>query len=192
MRRRASSWLSSALAPRLALTGLGLALAAGAAAAAATAAGPVAAGPAAAPVEATGDARAKAEALFTRYIDLEHAFDPAQAELYSDTARIERRIVVPGQQRPVVRRWSGAQYKPILRSALQKAREKKEDLSYYSAISYLREGGRVRIKALRYAKPQKAVTPLELLVGPDAGGAWRIFAELSESHPLGAAQPPKT
>jgi hypothetical protein len=180
MKRRALSRLRSALSPALALSCLGLALAGGTAA--------LAAAPA---VEAAGEARTRAEALFTRYIDLEHAFDPAQAELFSDTARIERRIVVPGQPRPVVRKWSGAQYKQILRNALQKAREKKEDVSYYSAISYLREGGRVRIKALRYAKPQKAVSPIELLVGPEAAGTWRIFEEISESHPLMAAPPAK-
>jgi hypothetical protein len=156
---------------------------------ASTASPPPAAAPAAPQVEATGEARTRAEALFNRYIDLEHAFDPAQAELFSDNARIEHRIIVPGR-RPVVRRWSGVQYKQILRNALPKAKVKKEDLSYYSATSYLREGERVRVKTLRYAKPEKTVSPIELLVGPDAGGTWRIFEEVSEAHPLAAAQPP--
>jgi hypothetical protein len=163
---------------------------AGGTASAAAAAPAAATAPAAPQVEATGEARTRAEALFSRYIDLEHAFDPAQAELFSDNARIEHRIIVPGQRRPVVRRWSGVQYKQILRNALQKAKAKKEDLSYYSATSYLREGERVRVKTLRYSKPEKSVSPVALLVGPDAGGTWRILEEVSEAHPLAAAQPP--
>jgi hypothetical protein len=195
MKARARSWPGGArrLAPALALTA---ALSAALGGAPAAHGGPApAAGPAAAPAaEATGEARARAEALFGRYIDLEHAFDPALVDLYSDTARIEHRIVVPGQ-RPEVRRWSGAQYKQILRSALQKAKQTKEDLNYYSAIGYQREGSQVRIKAMRYAQMQKAVSPVQLLVGPDAGGTWRIFEERSEGHPLAAkppARPPAT
>jgi hypothetical protein len=145
--------------------------------------------PGAAGAPADGAARKSAEALFARYIDLEHAFDPALVDLYADNARIESRIIVVGRP-PTVRTWSGAQYKELLRRALQKAKEKKLDLNYYSAVNYLAEGGRVRIKAMRYAELQKAVSPVELLVGPDASGAWRIFEELSESHPITPAPPP--
>jgi hypothetical protein len=164
----------------------GVAFAPGAAAAATS---PAASAPAA---EATGEARKKAEALFARYIDLEHAFDPALVDLYADGAHIESRVVVP-DRKPTVRTWSGRQYKDLLRRALQKAKETKQDLNYYSAVNYLREGLRVRIKAMRYAQLQKAVSPVELLVGPDTSGSWRIFEELSESHPLTALpHPPKS
>ena len=146
----------------------------------------LAAVPAAAPAEATGAARKNAEALFNRYIDLEHAFDPALVDLYADEAHIQSRVIVPGRP-PTVRTWSGAQYKDLLRRALAKAKEKRQDLNFYSAVNYLREGSRVRIKAMRYAEMQKAVSPVELLVGPNAAGTWRIFEELSESHPLAAA-----
>jgi hypothetical protein len=139
--------------------------------------------PAAGGAAAVGAPRKSAEALFARYIDLEHAFDPALVDLYADSARIESRVIVVGRP-PTVRTWSGAQYKDLLRRALQKAKEKKQDLNYYSAINYLAEGGRVRIRAMRYAELQKAVSPVELLVGPDASGTWRIFEELSESHPI--------
>jgi hypothetical protein len=148
------------------------------------------AAPSAAPAEATGAARKNAETLFTRYIDLEHAFDPALVDLYADEAKIQSRVIVPGRP-ATVRTWSGAQYKDLLRRALAKAKEKRQDLNYYSAVNYVREGSRVRIKAMRYAELQKAVSPVELLVGPNAAGTWRIFEELSESHPLAAAQPAK-
>jgi hypothetical protein len=162
-----------------------------AAATLAAASTPAAAGAAVAP--AVGAARKSAEALFARYIDLEHAFDPALVDLYADNARIESRVIVVGRP-PTVRNWSGAQYKDLLRRALQKAKEKKQDLNYYSAVNYLAEGGRVRIKAMRYAELQKAVSPVELLVGPDASGTWRIFEELSESHPITPppSAPPRT
>jgi hypothetical protein len=170
-------------APALGLS-LGLAAAAAAPAPlAALAAVRAATAPAPSPVAATGEARQRAEALFNRYIDLEHAFDPALVDLYSDQAHIESRVVVPGRP-PNVRNWTGVQYKDLLRRALAKAKETRQDLNYYTAVSYLREGSRVRIKAKRYAELQKAVSPVELLVGPDAKGDWRIFEELSESHPL--------
>jgi hypothetical protein len=133
--------------------------------------------------EATGEARKQAEALFNRYVDLEHAFDPALVDLYSKDARIQSSVIVAGSP-PRVRKWTGATYKEMLGRALKKARETKQDLNYYSSVVYLRAGSRVRIKAMRYAALQKAVSPVELLVGPDAGGAWRIFEERSETHPL--------
>jgi hypothetical protein len=168
------------LAPAMAL-----ALAAGADAT------PSAAAPAAAPAHppaATGAARQSAEALFNRYVDLEHAFDPALVDLYADEAHIQSRVIVPGRP-PTVRNWSGTEYKELLRRALAKAKETGKDLNYYSAVTYLREGSRVRIRAVRYAEMQKAVSPMELLVGPAGAGSWRIFEELSESHPLMAAPP---
>ena len=167
------------LAPVL---GLPLAIAAGAFAAAA------AAPAAAAAQEATGAARQSAEALFSRYVDLEHAFDPALVDLYAPEARIRSKVIVPGRS-PNVRSWSGTEYKELLRRALAKAKETRKDLNFYSAVTYLREGSRVRIKAMRYAEMQKALSPVELLVGPDSGGTWRIFEELSESHPLVPAPP---
>lgn len=167
------------------LLGLALAIAAGTAAPAALATAPAAAAAAAA-AEATGAARKSAEALFNRYVDLEHAFDPALVDLYADEAHIQSRVIVAGRP-PTVRNWSGTEYKELLRRALAKAKEKRQDLNYYSAVTYLREGSRVRIKAMRYAELQKAVSPVELLVGPVAAGSWRIFEELSESHPLAAA-----
>jgi hypothetical protein len=185
-RRSWRSWLSwlSWRSWRRSTLSIAVALAVAAAAAAA-----LAAAPAAAPAAATGAARKSAETLFNRYIDLEHAFDPALVDLYADEAHIQSRVIVPGRP-PTVRTWSGTQYKELLRRALAKAKEKRQDLNFYTAVSYLREGSRVRIKAMRYAELQKAVSPVELLVGPSAGGSWRIFEELSESHPLAAAQPP--
>jgi len=202
--RRSALWLAIALGLGL----LGVAAAANAGAAAADAGAAAGAGRAApatagaratattaaaaptagAPAEATGESRKLAEALFARYIDLEHAFDPALVDLYADEAHVESRLIVPGQ-RPIVRKWTGTQYKDLLRRALEKAKATRQDLNYYTAANYLREGSRVRIKAMRYAEMQKIVSPIELLVGPDRSGSWRIYEELGESHPLTSARP---
>ncbi len=174
------AWLAPAL-------GLALAIAGGAAPVVKTTPiGP----PAAAAPEATGAARKNAEALFSRYVDLEHAFDPALVDLYAPGAHIQRRVIVPGRP-PKVDNWTGAQYKDLLRNGLAKAKKTKQDLNFYSAVTYLSEGNRVRIKASRYAQLENVVTPVEILVGPDLSGSWRIFEELSEDHPRAAAPPRK-
>lgn len=175
--------------------GLGLALATAGGAAPAVATAPIVTatpiGPAATPAtEATGAARKSAEALFSRYVDLEHAFDPALVDLYAPGAHIQRRVIVPGRP-PRVDTWGGAQYKELLRTGLAKAKKTGKDLNFYTAVTYLGEGNRVRIKARRYAQLENVVTPVEILVGPDLSGSWRIFEELSEDHPQVAALPRK-
>lgn len=132
--------------------------------------------------EATGEAKKQAEELFTHYVDYEHNFDNKLVGLYSRQAHIESRVILPGKA-PRVLTWDGATYRDKLGRALQMARKTKTDLTYYSSVVYLREGSRVRIKAMRYAEQQKALSPMELLVGPDTDGTWRIFEEISETHP---------
>jgi hypothetical protein len=143
---------------------------------------PASAGTSASLPEATGEAKKQAEELFTHYVDYEHSFDNKLVGLYSRQAKIVSRVVLPGKP-PRVRSWNGATYRDMLGRALQQARKTKTDLNYYSGVIYLREGSRVRIKAMRYAQQQKALSPMELLVGPDTDGTWRIFEEISETHP---------
>jgi hypothetical protein len=139
------------------------------------------AAPAVFAAEAAGEARKKAEALFDRYVALERRFDPAIAELYADDARIEHRLINPPNP-PEVRKYPAAQYKEQLRRVMPLAK-RLNDLSYYTAVTYSREGARVRIRASRYATLKKFVSPVELLVGPDAAGHWLIFEELAEARP---------
>jgi hypothetical protein len=142
--------------------------------------------------EAKGEARKQAEALFNRYVALEHDFDPAIADLYSDTARIESRRINP-KGPPEVRTIPAPQYKQQLRKVMPLAKRRR-DLSFYTAVSYNAEGSFVRIKATRYAEYKQFTSPVELLVGPSAGGQWQIFEELSEAHsgppPAPASAPP--
>lgn len=143
---------------------------------------PAAARASAALPEATGEAKKQAEELFTHYVDYEHNFDNKLVGLYSRQAHVESRVILPGKP-PRVLTWDGATYRDKLGRALQMARKTKTDLTYYSSVVYLRDGSRVRIKAMRYAEQQKALSPMELLVGPDTDGTWRIFEEISETHP---------
>ena len=139
--------------------------------------GPVAAakGPA-----APADPIAKAKALFRRYVEMEHAFDPDIIGLYSDDAVIQtHRILQNGQVVPLT--IPATRYKQVVRDGMPKAREKGY-VSNYTDDTYAREGNRVRIRVTRYFVPKKYSSPMTLLVGPDATGRWVIFEQQSESH----------
>ncbi len=136
--------------------------------------------------EARGETRKQAEALFNRYVTLEHDFDPAIADLYADTARIESRRIMPSGP-PEIRTIPAPRYKDQLRKVMPLAKRRR-DLSFYTEVSYSAEGSFVRIRAKRYAEFKKFTSPMELLVGPGTNGQWQIFEELSEAHP---GPPPK-
>jgi hypothetical protein len=135
-------------------------------------------------VEAQGlspDARAKAEQIWSRYVALEAAFDPAVADLYADDAVIRNRRTYPtGEVREAT--VPAAQYKQLVKQAtpLAKARN---DRSRYSNCTYAAEGTRVRVACARFSELKNYTSPMSVLVGPGPGGAWLIFEELSESRP---------
>jgi hypothetical protein len=123
----------------------------------------------------------KAKALFKKYIDLEHAFDPAVADLYSDDAVIKNKRTYPtGQVREVT--FPAPQYKELVRQAMPLAK-KVGDTSTYSDCKYSAEAERVRVTCTRYSERKKYSSPVSLLVGPAPKGEWLIFEELSESQP---------
>jgi hypothetical protein len=129
---------------------------------------------------AQADPIAKAKALFRRYVEMEHAFDPAIVALYSDTAVIlNRRVLQNGQVVPLT--IPASRYKQVVRDGMPKAREQGY-VSTYSGDTYTREGDRVRINVIRYFAPKRYSSPMSLLVGPDARGRWIIFEQQSESH----------
>lgn len=135
------------------------------------------AGLAASQVEIDADA-----ALFDRYIELEHDFDPEMAELYADDAVIKNTRRYPtGQVREL--ELTGVQYKALLRQAMPLAKVR-GDRSTYSNIAFqVNGGGTVSIKAARYSELKKYTSPLEITVAPDEEGKWQIIEELSESQP---------
>jgi len=129
---------------------------------------------------APNDAIAKAKALFARYVQLEHAFDPAQADLYADNATIVNNRIYPDGKKtriPI----AALRYKKLIRDTMADARVK-GDISNYSNETYTLEGNKVRIRVTRYSVLKKYSSPMSQLVGPDATGKWVILEEESESH----------
>ena len=123
----------------------------------------------------------RARALFKRYVDLEHAYDVAVADLYSDDAVIKNKRIYPtGQVRELS--MPAPKYKELIRQAMPLAKAR-GDRNTYSYCKY--EGAKqdVRITCSRYSEPKKYSSPLTLVVGPRSGGEWVIVEELSESQP---------
>jgi hypothetical protein len=129
-----------------------------------------------------GDPIPKAKAFFQHYVELEHAFDPSIADLYSDQATIKSTRYLPdGKIVPMT--IPTANYKHALRTYIASKARQIGDVSNYTNDTYSVEGGnRVRIKVTRYSSIEKVSSPVSLLVGPDATGKWLIYEELSESH----------
>jgi hypothetical protein len=132
-------------------------------------------------ISPAADSTAKAKELFERYVALERAFDSAQADLYSDDAKIQNTRTYPGGQKRSVT-FPPAEYKKLIRAAMPLAKAR-GDTSTYSDTKYTPEGDRIRITCVRFSDLKKYSSPLSLLVGPDKEGKWVIFEEISESQP---------
>ena len=123
----------------------------------------------------------RAKALFKRYVDLEHAYDVAVADLYSDDAVIKNKRTYPtGQVRELS--MPAPKYKELIRLAMPLAKAR-GDRSTYSDCKYEATGQDVRITCSRYSELKKYSSPLTLVVGPRSEGEWVIVEELSESQP---------
>ncbi len=126
------------------------------------------------------DRLTKAKELFDRYVALEHAYDPAVADLYDDSAHIQTtRLYASGEEKTVT--IPAPEYKALIRRVLPLA-QSRNDRNTYSNVTYVLTDGMVRIKALRYSENKENWNPLLLLVGPGAEGDWQIFEEISESR----------
>jgi hypothetical protein len=119
--------------------------------------------------------------LFSKYVALERAFDPAVADLYSDDALIRNRRSYPtGEVRELT--MPAPQYKELIRKAMPLAKAR-GDTSEYSSCAYKVEPRGVRVACQRFSNLKKYSSPISLLVGPTSEGKWRILEELSESRP---------
>lgn len=123
----------------------------------------------------------QAKAVFDRYIELEHSFDPTVADLYSDDALIRNKRTYPtGQVRELT--MPAPQYKALIRQTMSLTKVR-GDTSSYSDINYAREGRGIRVSASRFSNLKKYSSPISLLIAPDESGRWLIFEEISESQP---------
>ncbi|MBA3881922.1 MAG: hypothetical protein H0X73_04210 [Chthoniobacterales bacterium] len=101
-------------------------------------------------ISAAADSTAKAKELFERYIALERAFDAAQADLYSDDAKIQNTRTYPdGQKRTLT--FPPADYKKLIRAAMPLAKAR-GDTSTYSDTKYTPERDTVRITCVRFSE----------------------------------------
>ncbi len=123
----------------------------------------------------------EAKKFFSRYVALELTYDPASADLYDDHAVIRNTRRYPDGKVRVVT-IEPTQFKSLIVSTIPLARSR-GDKNTYSKMSYIVEGDRVRIRCTRYSELKKYSSPMELIVGPDASGTWKIFQELTESRP---------
>jgi len=129
----------------------------------------------------TIDPYSGAKELFGRYVQLERAFDPAVADLYSDQAVIRNKRNYPdGNVRTL--ELPAPKYKELIRSAMPAAKAM-GDYSTYSGVTYSQEGENIRVLATRYSELKKYSGQLSLLVAHQDSGAWLIIEELSESQP---------
>lgn len=120
--------------------------------------------------------------LLLRDVTLEHAFDPAMADLYADHAVIRNTRRYPtGQVRQI--ELTGAEYQALIRQTLPLA-EARGDRSTYSDVTYtVNEDGSVTIEAARYSELKDYKSPIRITVAGGEEGPWRIVEELSESQP---------
>jgi ketosteroid isomerase-like protein len=123
----------------------------------------------------------RASTLFTQFVALGRAFDPALADLYADEARIVSVRKYPnGTQRTLDMR--GAEYKALIREVMPIAKAR-GDTNTYADLSYQHEGSRIRIHATRVSALKQYASPYALVVGPDASGRWLIYEERSMTKP---------
>ncbi len=131
--------------------------------------------------EKTDQRLEEAKKFFSRYVALELTYDTTSADLYDDHAIIRNTRRYPDGKVRVIT-IEPQQYKSLIVAAMPLA-QARGDKSTYSKMSYIVEGDRVRIRCTRYSELKKYSSPMELIVGPDASGAWKIFQELTESRP---------
>ncbi|MCA9402710.1 MAG: hypothetical protein KC897_02920 [Candidatus Omnitrophica bacterium] len=121
----------------------------------------------------------KEEAFFNRFVELEHNFDPAVADLYTDEARIRTlRLQPDGRRNPM--EMSGRQMKGLIDKVMPLA-EQRGDISTYSDVRYSTEGNRVTIHATRYSAAKCYTDPNYYIVIEDTGAGYRIVEEFAES-----------
>lgn len=121
--------------------------------------------------------------LFSEYIRLGDAFDPAVVDLYDDSAQILAYRVYPhGLERNM--ELTGAQWKELVRKVMPMAKAK-NDRSTFSNLAITEIEGGFKIKADRYSvRKCYTDTGYYMVVKPAKNGKLAIFKEYLETKPL--------
>jgi hypothetical protein len=126
--------------------------------------------------------RASAEEFFAKYIALESAFDPALADLYSNSAVIRAYRRYPdGTERSMS--FSAGQWKALIAQGMPAA-ESMGDRSTYSNVRISIRGADARIEAHRYSV-RKCYTDQRyyMLLQRQSNGEYLIVEEYAETQP---------
>ncbi len=124
---------------------------------------------------------AKAKKFYKEYVELQQSFAPRVYDLYDEDIIFRNvRHLPDGEDRAV--EYNKEQLGEALAQALPSQAARGEAL-VYSEATYAVEKDRVRIKCTRSSEKLKYTSKVELLVGPDGKGDWKIFSETSESRP---------
>ena len=130
------------------------------------------------PIEGT-HIKTTAMALFQRCIQLQAEHDTQALDCYADEASVERvKRYTDGQKQ--IDRWQGKAYRRVLARKLAIA---SDDIIEYRNIQAVKEGQRIRIKAIRLVTSSNYHSPYQSLLGPDQHGQWRILMESFETRP---------
>ncbi len=120
------------------------------------------------------------EALWERYVALEHAFDPKMVGLYWPDAVLYNERHYPMGVRNMQVPFS--QMRPLLIESMPVAKSR-GDISDYTDVSFEREGAeRVRIRSTRFNRLKQYEAPFEVVVTKGEGG-WRVAEEHLVSQP---------
>ena len=123
----------------------------------------------------------EAKKFFAKYVDLEAAYDPAAAGLYSDKAIISMTRIYPdGRERKI--QFPAPQYKALITQLMPLAKTR-GDANKYSEVNYTVVGEKVRIEAVRYSILKDYKSPYVLVVGLDETGQLPILEEHSVTQP---------
>ena len=121
-----------------------------------------------------------AKEFFNRYVELGNKFDPALAELYSDSADIQNvRYYQGGKTRTL--KLAAPEYKKMV-AAMMPAAKARNDIDTFSKTTYTVLGDGVKIQSLRHSTLKNYDSWLVLLLRKEKGGM-KIYQELSQSRP---------
>lgn len=118
--------------------------------------------------------------FFNRYVELGNKFDPALAELYSDSADIQNVRYYPGGKTRTLK-LAAPEYKKMV-AAMMPAARARNDIDTFSKTTYTVLGDGVKIQSLRHSTLKNYDSWLVLLLRKEKGGM-KIYQELSQSRP---------
>ncbi len=119
-----------------------------------------------------------AKELYQTYVFLAAKLDPLIVDFYAPQAQIEETLILRNGTRRV-KKYSKEEYLKVFAQMLPVLAMQGEKY-IFSEENFSWEGEKVRIRCQRYSSLRKYKRPLELLVGVDDNGRWKIFEEKSQ------------